>query len=530
MIKEEFTGYTLRTLKMDLLAGITVAAVALPLALAFGVSNGADAAAGMITAIIAGGVIGSLSGSFYQISGPTGAMGAILMSIVATKGLSGVMLATFLAGIFLLLAGILKIGSITSLIPAPVITGFTSGIAIIIALGQLDNFFGVYSEGHNLIEKLQSYQHFGFSPNGPTTILGICVIVGMLLFPKKWNQKIPASLVMIILATVGTVLFKLPVNTVGKIPTTIVSDNRLFFSNIQLSGLKDVLIPAISIAMLGMIESLLCGASAGRMTGKELDSNQELMAQGIGNIILPFFGGVPATAAIARTSVAIKSGAQTRLTGIFHAVFLLLSMMVFAPIMSNIPMSALAGVLIVTAWRMNEWEIIKGFCQKRFYPALIKFFVTMLATVVFDLSVAILLGVAASCLIFLAKSSQISINVEEIDWERVALTPVEHTKDWVVVYLSGPLFFMSSGKLKRTLDSLKDKEGIILSMRGVSSIDTTALTILSDCYAQRKENNQELYFSSMQPNVKEMIQTMHIDTDVHYHFSVADALRELYQV
>lgn len=530
MIKEEFTGYTLRTLKMDLLAGITVAAVALPLALAFGVSNGADAAAGMITAIIAGGVIGSLSGSFYQISGPTGAMGAILMSIVATKGLSGVMLATFLAGIFLLLAGILKIGSITSLIPAPVITGFTSGIAIIIALGQLDNFFGVYSEGHNLIEKLQSYQHFGFSPNGPTTILGICVIVGMLLFPKKWNQKIPASLVMIILATVGTVLFKLPVNTVGKIPTTIVSDNRLFFSNIQLSGLKDVLIPAISIAMLGMIESLLCGASAGRMTGKELDSNQELMAQGIGNIILPFFGGVPATAAIARTSVAIKSGAQTRLTGIFHAVFLLLSMMVFAPIMSNIPMSALAGVLIVTAWRMNEWEIIKGFCQKRFYPALIKFFVTMLATVVFDLSVAILLGVAASCLIFLAKSSQISINVEEIDWERVALTPVEHTKDWVVVYLSGPLFFMSSGKLKRTLDSLKDKEGIILSMRGVSSIDTTALTILSDCYTQRKENNQELYFSSMQPNVKEMIQTIHIDTDVHYHFSVADALRELYQV
>lgn len=154
----------------------------------------------------------------------------------------------------------------------------------------------------------------------------------------------------------------------------------------------------------------------------------------------------------------------------------------------------------------------------------------MLATVVFDLSVAILLGVAASCLIFLAKSSQISINVEEIDWERVALTPVEHTKDWVVVYLSGPLFFMSSGKLKRTLDSLKDKEGIILSMRGVSSIDTTALTILSDCYAQRKENNQELYFSSMQPNVKEMIQTIHIDTDVHYHFSVADALRELYQV
>lgn len=333
---------------------------------------------------------------------------------------------------------------------------------------------------------------------------------------------------MIIVATVLTVLFKLPVATVGKIPTTIVSDHRLFFSDLHLSGLKDVFVPAISIAMLGMIESLLCGASAGRMTGKELDSNQELVAQGIGNMILPFFGGVPATAAIARTSVAIKSGAQTRLTGIFHALFLLLSMMVFAPVMSSIPMSALAGVLIVTAWRMNEWTIIQEFCQKRFYPALVKFFVTMIATVVFDLSLAIILGVAASCLIFLAKSAQISISVEEIDWERMAMVPVEHTKDWVVVYLSGPLFFMSSAKLKKALDDLKDKEGIILSMRGVSSIDTTALTVLSDCYAQRKEVGQELYFSSMQSGVKEMIQTMHIDTDIQYHFSVADALRELY--
>lgn len=528
MIRTEFKGYNLQTLKMDVLAGMTVAAVALPLALAFGVSNGANAAAGMITAILAGSIIGSLSGGFYQISGPTGAMGAILMSIVATKGLEGVMVATFLAGIFLLLAGILKIGSITSLIPAPVITGFTSGIAIIIALGQLDNFFGVYSEGHNLIEKLHSYQQFGFPLDPVTTLLGASVIIGMVIFPKSWNQKIPASLVMIILATLLTGLFNLPVATVGKIPTTLVSEQRLFFSELHLSNLKDVLVPAVSIALLGMIESLLCGASAGRMTGKELDSNQELMAQGIGNMILPFFGGVPATAAIARTSVAIKSGAQTRLTGIFHAVFLLLSMMVFAPIMSNIPMSALAGVLMVTAWRMNEWALIKEFCQKRFYPALIKFFITMIATVIFDLSLAIILGVAASSLIFLVKSAQISITSEEIDWDRMALPPVEHTKDWIVVYLSGPLFFMSSGKLKNTLDALKDKEGIILSMRGVSSIDTTALTILSDCYSQRKERGQALYFSSMQPNVKKMIETMSIDTKVHYHFSVADALRDIY--
>ena len=528
MIRDEFKGYNQKKLKKDFLAGLTVAAVALPLALAFGVSSGATAAAGMITAIIAGIVIGSLSGGFYQISGPTGAMAAILMSIAAVHGMQGILLATFLAGIFLLLAGILRLGSLTSFIPSPVITGFTSGIAIIIALGQLDNFFGVRSEGHNLIEKISSYRSLGFDLSISTTVMSILVVLGLVFFPKKWNAMIPASLVMIILATLATVVFQLPVATVGKIPTSIFSDTRLELGSLQLSAFQDILVPSISIAMLGMIESLLCGASAGRMTGKPLDSNQELVAQGIGNLILPFLGGVPATAAIARTSVVIKSGAQTRLAGIFHAVFLLLSMLLLSPVMSKIPMPALAGVLVVTAWRMNEWSVIKEFFQKRFHTALCLFFLTMVATVIFDLSLAIVLGVLAGCLFFIAKSAVITINVEEVDWSRMGLVPTDCTENWVVVYLSGPLFFMSSERLKQTLLQLETKSGVVLSMRGVPSIDSTALDILEEFCLAAEGRGQQVQFAALQPEVEKMIRTIQGNQEKEYHFSVAEFLQTVH--
>ena len=349
-LKQEFGGYNAAALTKDLMAGLTVAAVALPLALAFGVSSGADAASGLITAIIAGLIMSLLSGGYYQISGPTGAMAAILMSLVAAYGMDGVFIATLIAGIILLLAGILHLGKLTSFIPAPVITGFTSGIAVIIALGQVDNFFGTHSEGTSAIGKLFSYARLGFSPNLTAVGLGLFVVLFMVFFPKKWNAVVPASLVSIILTTAFSIFMQLDVAVVGEIPKTLIPENRLLFGALNLKTIGALVTPAFSIAILGMIESLLCGASAGRMTGVRLDANQELIAQGVGNILLPFFGGIPATAAIARTSVAIKSGAKTRLTGVFHAVGLLISMFLLAPVMSKIPLAALAGVLMVTAW------------------------------------------------------------------------------------------------------------------------------------------------------------------------------------
>lgn len=529
LLNEEFDGYDRQKFQKDLLAGITVAAVALPLALAFGVSSGANAAAGLITAVIAGLIIGGLSGGFYQISGPTGAMAAILMSIAATQGMSGVLLATFLAGLLLLVAGIFRLGTLTSFIPAPVITGFTSGIAIIITLGQVDNLFGVHSEGANVIEKFLSYQTFGFSINFSSFIMGLLVIIGMIIYPKKWAQTIPSSLMAIILATVAMFLFHLPIATVGKIPQTLISSDRLTFAAFHLDSLKEVMVPAISIALLGMVESLLCGASAGRMANKPLDSNQELVAQGIGNLILPFFGGIPATAAIARTSVAIKSGAQTRLAGIIHALVLFLSMIIFAPIMSNIPMPALAGVLIVTAWRMNEWETINVLFTKRYWSGILLFLITMGCTVIFDLSIAIVIGIIGGCIFFVIKSAAITISVETIDWERMDLPETKKLDNWTVVYISGPLFFMSAEKLKNTLADLNQKEGIIFSMRGVPSIDLTARAVFDEFQEKAEMREQTIIYTSLQPEVEKQLQHLWQKAGFEQHQTVAHALSALHE-
>ena len=530
LLQQEFRHYSKRKLQKDLLSGLTVAAVALPLALAFGVSSGADAAAGMITAIIAGLVIGTLSGGFYQISGPTGAMAAILTGIIASHGLAGVLVATFIAGILLLIAGLFKLGSLTSFIPSPVITGFTSGIAIIIALGQIDNFFGTTSSGESALSKLISYRS-GFFPDFPTLILGIIVLLLLIFYPKKWNLVLPASLVAIILATFASIIFNLPVAKVGKIPTSLLTSERLHLATLNLSLVKQLFLPAISIAMLGMIESLLCGASAGRMTGKDLDSNQELIAQGIGNMLLPFFGGIPATAAIARTSVAIKSGAQTRLAGIFHALFLFLSMIIFAPIMSQIPMAALASVLLITSWRMHEWTTIRTMFKQKNRAAILLFIVTMLSTIIFDLSIAIVIGVICGCIFFIVKSSRISIISEEIDWTRMDLPHSEVGSNWAVIYITGPLFFMSANQLKRELDQAVGKEGIIFSLRGVPSIDLTAQDTFADYFSVAALNNQKLIFTSMQPEVEKQFQQLW-DKQVHrpiQHPTVAHALHALHQ-
>lgn len=530
ILRDEFKGYNATKLAKDFMAGLTVAAVAIPLALAFGVSSGATAAAGLITAIVAGILISILSGAYYQISGPTGAMAAVLMGVIAQYGLKGVFIATLIAGVILLLAGVFKLGVLTTFIPAPVITGFTSGISIIIAFGQLDNFFGTHSTGSSLIEKIGSYPSLGFQPKLATTLMAILVVIALFIFPKKWNKVVPASLIAIVVTTAITMIFKLDVATVGEIPTSVISDDRLHLSTLNLQTVKNLIIPGASIALLGMIESLLCGASAGRMTGKTLDSNQELIAQGIGNMILPFFGGIPATAAIARTSVAIKSGAQTRLTGVFHALALLVSMLLLAPIMSQIPLAALAGVLVVTSWRMNEWSAIKYLFKNKFKSALILFFLTLISTVIFDLSTAIMAGVLVGIVIFVAKSSILDVVVEDVDLGKVETTQDRLKDDWAVVYITGPLFFMSADRLDKALQLLHERDLVIFSLRGVPSIDNTAMAVIQDFYSDAQTKNHEVIFSSVQPNVMKMFERSgfkDVAGEKAFYFSVDRVLKEI---
>ena len=513
-LKQEFGGYNAAALTKDLMAGLTVAAVALPLALAFGVSSGADAASGLITAIIAGLIMSLLSGGYYQISGPTGAMAAILMSLVAAYGMDGVFIATLIAGIILLLAGILHLGKLTSFIPAPVITGFTSGIAVIIALGQVDNFFGTHSEGTSAIGKLFSYARLGFSPNLTAVGLGLFVVLFMVFFPKKWNAVVPASLVSIILTTAFSIFMQLDVAVVGEIPKTLIPENRLLFGALNLKTIGALVTPAFSIAILGMIESLLCGASAGRMTGVRLDANQELIAQGVGNILLPFFGGIPATAAIARTSVAIKSGAKTRLTGVFHAVGLLISMFLLAPVMSKIPLAALAGVLMVTAWRMNEWESIRYIFSHKFKGAMLEFTATMFATIIFDLTVAILIGVLIGLVFLVSRLSFIEINYENVDMNRMHVTdPVlcERYSNAMVVYITGPMIFANTQAVADIAGKVAGSDTVLFSMRGVSNIDISCAQTLRELVEGLRKKGVDVAICGMTTHAMKMMDR----TDLH---------------
>ena len=479
-LRREFAGYNGKRFSQDLMAGITVAAVALPLALAFGVSSGADAAAGLITAILAGLVIGFLSGASYQISGPTGAMAAILAGVVASYGLQGVFAATLMAGVILVLAGLLRLGRLVSVIPMPVITGFTSGIALVIALGQLDNFFGTTTTQSGNLGMLLTYFEEGFHPDLHTTIIGLFVVVFMILWPKKWQAVFPSSLAALIVVLIANAFLGWDVAVVGEIPRTLLPATRLSLGGLDLSSLGSLAAPALSIAVLGMIESLLCGASAGNMKGEPINADRELVAQGIGNILLPFFGGVPATAAIARTSVAIKAGQQTRLTGMIHSLGLLASMFLLSGIMSRIPMAALAGVLMVTAWRMNEWHIIRYLVSHRLKGAILAFFVTLLCTILFDLSIAILAGVALCCVVFAIKSvSNVEVTISEVDPLRLAkLNQSYHERHAAVrvVYIAGAIFFGSAGYLAQRLEEIpRDMSAVVLSVRGVSTVDSTGI-------------------------------------------------------
>ncbi|NOT03371.1 MAG: SulP family inorganic anion transporter [Anaerolineales bacterium] len=510
LYQDEFSGYSLAKFQQDLLAGLTVAAVALPLALAFGVASGASAAAGLVTAILAGVIMGLLGGAPYQISGPTGAMSAVLIVLVSRYGLEGIWIAGLISGAFLLLIGIMRIGRFIAFIPAPVISGFTSGIALIIFIGQIDNLLGIKTAAtETAAQKLIGYFSGGFTPDLRSLSLGLVVIATMLFLPAKWNARFPASLLGIILATLLNWTLNWPVAMIGAIPQTLFLEQRLNFASIPWSSFPEFLAPAMTITALGAVESLLSGAVGSNMTGVRLQANQELIAQGVGNLIIPFFGGVPATAAIARSSVGIKSGGQTRLVSIIHAVGLLLSMFLLAPFMARIPLAALAGVLMVTAIRMNEWAAIKFMFGNLFKTDMIAFVITMVATIVLDLTQAILIGSFLAGAVFLNKIASIDITVQDVDIKRLRERGIEtegKCKHVRVAFLTGPLFFAATGQFNEAFANLGDTHALILSMRGVSLIDTAGLESIHRLYERLHKQGGTLMFAGIHDNARNMME------------------------
>jgi SulP family sulfate permease len=508
--QREFAHYSLDRFRQDLLAGLTVGAVALPLALAFGVVSGATAAAGLVTAILSGILIGALSGAPYQISGPTGAMSAILILVTARYGLEGTWITGVMAGILILTIGLLRLGRFIAFIPAPVITGFTSGIAVIIFVGQIDNFLGIQTPAEeSTLLKLAGYFHGGWTPAWQTVLIGGIVVAMMVFWPRRWARSVPGSLVGIIIASMVAAVAGFDIPVIGEVPRTILLDERLRLSNIPWDHVQELVAPALSIAALGAVESLLCGAVASKMTGIRLQANQELIAQGVGNIIIPFFGGVPATAAIARSSVGIKSGGQTRMVSVVHALALLASALLFAPVIARVPLTALAGVLMVTAYRMNEWHSIRFMFSHRFKTGIITYIVTLLATITLDLTQAIIIGAALSAAVFINQIANLQVEVREVDSDKLRRRglPVATSCGAIrVAYLTGPLFFAATNTFNEAFAHEEDVQVLILSMRAVPMIDISGLEALATLHEELSRHGQVLMLTGVHPNVMRMLE------------------------
>jgi len=508
--REEFQHYSFQIFQRDLLAGITVAAVALPLALAFGVASGATAAAGLVTAIIGGFLIGGLGGTAFQVSGPTGAMSAVLIVVASRYGLNGVWTAALLAAIMIFLLGVFDLGQIINFIPTAVIAGFTSGIALIIFIGQIDNLLGAKTAAaENTILKFLNYFRFNYAANIAAIGLALLVIVIMLAWPKRFNARFPGSLLAVVVATLVGILLNLNVPTIGAIPQTILLEQRLMPSQILWDHIGELIMPALSIAALGAIESLLCGTVAGRMAGKKMDARQELIAQGIGNFILPFFGGVPATAAIARTSVSIKAGGRTRMVSIVHSVTLLLIVLFLAPVISHIPLAVLAGVLAVTAWRMNEWTEIRQIFHIGFKSAIFAFLSTLIATVALDLTQAIFAGVGLSAVIFVFQMGRSKVVLAPVSVEKMRAGGyvMQYAADQIMIaYVMGPLFFGTVNTFNAAMDKLSDVQDVVLSLRTVPLMDTTGLGAIEDLIERFEHSGQRVYLSGLNEPVRSYLE------------------------
>lgn len=525
IFRNEFKGYNSKALLNDATAGITVGAVALPLALAFGAAS-VDAehaaigiAGGLITAILAGIISGLLGGGSFQISGPTGAMAVILGTIVSgTYGMQGMFMATFMSGVILLIAGLLRFGRFVQFIPKPVVTGFTSGIALVIAIGQLGNAFGVPVSGEGTIGKVLNFAGNVGSLSLSTLLITVLVVVIMAVYPKKLAKYVPGSLVGIIIATIVTAVFKIDVKTIGSIPSSLINSEALNIRGVDLNMIKSITEYAVTIALLGMIESLLCGTAAASMKKEKFDSNVELIAQGIANMAVPFAGGVPSTAAIARTSVAIKSGCRTRLTSVFQSLFLILCMFVLSPLIGMVPYPALAGVLFMTAFRMNDFKTIKSYFTHHLTDALILCFATMVATVALDLTYAIVIGVALSMIITISKLAEIKVNVEEE-------TLIEG-RDVGIVYSVGAYFFANGKELKKAIEKCEKKYNTyILSFRGVVFVDVSAEAEFLETIEFIKGRGADFCFVGLSSDVKNALEKIGFQDQVgrdHFYANLED--------
>ena len=507
-------NYNSKTFMSDLLAGVIVGIVALPLAIAFGIASGVTPEKGIITAIVAGFIISLLGGSKVQIGGPTGAFIIIIYGIIQQYGIEGLTIATLMAGAFLVLCGVLRLGTIIIYIPYPIVVGFTSGIAVTIFTTQIKDLFGLTIDNvpSDFIEKWGAYiTHFGTIDTWSAAV-GVLSVVVIAVMPRI-NKKIPGSLIAIIIMTVAALLLK---NYAGVTSIETIGD-RFSVSNaipdahvpaMTWETIKGLVAPALTIAVLGAIESLLSATVADGVIGDHHNSNTELIAQGVANLASPLFGGIPATGAIARTMTNINNGGKTPIAGIIHAVVLLLIFLFFMPLAQYIPMACLAGVLVVVSYGMSGWRSFLTLMKNPKSDVTV-LLITFFLTIIFDLTVAIEVGLIIACLLFMkrmAETTDVKVVMDEISEESdLSSGNLEHLtipKGVEVYEINGPYFFGAGNRFEEIMASFGDRPKVrIIRMRKVPFVDSTGIHNLTNLCTMSKSEGIEVVLSGVSEKV-----------------------------
>ena len=494
--------YSVNQFIKDIIAGIIVAIIALPLSIALALASGVTPEQGLYTAIFAGFVISFLGGSRIQISGPTAAFATIVAGIAATQGMDGLIIATIMAGIILILMGLFKFGNLIKFIPYTITTGFTFGIAVTILIGQLKDFFGLVFKKSPIetIEKLEEVVHSFDTFNVQAFLIGMLALIVLIIWPKI-NKIIPPSIIAIVITAVLVGVCNLKVNTIGDLYTIKSGLPKVALPNVTITQIKILLPDAFTIAILAAIESLLSCVVADGMIGSKHRSNMELVAQGAGNICSGLVGGIPATGAIARTAANAKNGGRTPVAGMVHSVVLMLVLIFLMPYAALIPMPTIAAILFVVAYNMSEWRKFVSIVRKSPKSDIAVLIVTFVLTVCFDLVVAIGVGLALACLLFMKKMADVTdvqswtyINDEDEDNDADNLRYKRVPKNTLVFEINGPMFFGAADKF---MDIVREtsEDVLIIRMRSVPAIDATALKTLEDIYEVCKENHITLIFS-----------------------------------
>ena len=517
--------YTKEQFYSDLMAGIIVGIVALPLAIAFGIASGVSPEKGIFTAIIAGFIISLLGGSRVQIGGPTGAFIVIVYGIIEQYGVTGLSIATIIAGLMLVAMGVLKLGTIIKFIPFPVVVGFTSGIALTIFATQIKDLFGLQIEKvpADFLNKWVVYAQNISSVNWWTLLIGLLSIVIISVTPR-FSKKIPGSLLAIILMTVLVYFLKNSfgiqgIETIGDRFTINASIPQANSYNIDFDTVRTLLPVAFTIAMLGAIESLLSATVSDGVIGSKHNSNTELIAQGVANIITPIFGGIPATGAIARTMTNINNGGRTPVAGIIHAIVLGLILFFLGGLTKHIPMACLAGVLMVVAYNMSEWRTFKSLMRNTKSDVTV-LLATFLLTVIFDLTIAIEVGLLLAVLLFLRRISEVSTVsviqdvVDKTDYveEGIESEKLEIPKGVSIYEIEGPFFFGVANKFEETMKQVGGSSKVrIIRMRKVPFIDSTGAHNLENLIKMSHKDKTRIVLSGVNDNVREVLQKVEID-------------------